>query len=160
MDLTVTSRRAARFWARVDMSSECWIWQGFVDARTGYGRVSLNNRPIGAHQLAFLIANGWVPQGRQMYVCHTCDTPACCNPAHLYAGTPAENSADRDRRGRAKLIHGSANVQAKLTDEQVRDIRRRHAAGGTSYPKLAAEFGIHAQNIGRIVRRKGYANVD
>jgi hypothetical protein len=54
---------------------------------------------------------------------------------------------------------GVANRGAKLTAEQVREIRRRHAAGEGSYPVLAAEFGLHPQNVGRVVRGEGYADV-
>jgi hypothetical protein len=153
---------AVRFWKRVDRSGgpdACWPWLGFVDPRSGYPRTTWMGNNIGAHQLAFQLANGWRPTGRDRYVCHHCDNPVCCNPAHLYAGTPAQNSADRDRRGRAIVHRGTTNTGAKLTAEQVREIRRRHAAGGTSYPKLAAEFGLHPQNIGRIVRGEGYADV-
>lgn len=93
-----------------------------------------------------------------MYVCHHCDTPLCCNPAHLYAGTPKQNSADRDRRTQVRWRRGVEQPLAKLTAEQVREIRRLHA-DGVSYPKLSQTFGVSAFVIGRVCRREGYANV-
>lgn len=143
---TPMPRRIERFWSRVDRSAGpdgCWPWTGMVIPTTGYGHASWGRENIAAHQVAFLIANGWRPKGRSLYVCHHCDNPVCCNPAHLYAGTPAQNCADRERRGRSRPTRGHTSPLAKLTEEQVREIRRRHAAGGTSYPKLAAEFGVH-----------------
>lgn len=154
---------AERFWSKVDRSAGpdgCWPWLGFVDPAVGYGRTSWQGKTVGAHQLAHELGHGWRPAGgHALYVCHHCDHPTCCNPAHLYAGTPAQNSADRERRGRSRPVRGARAPGAKLTEEQVREIRRRHGAGGTSYPKLAAEFGLHPQNIGRVVRGEGYADV-
>lgn len=57
-------------------------------------------------------------------------------------------------------MKGSANTFAKFTDDQVREMRRLYAEGGWSYPKLGARFGMHPQNIGRIIRREGYAEVE
>jgi hypothetical protein len=159
---TPPSVQEQRFWDRVDRSagdSACWPWLGLVVPQTGYGRVTWDRQNLGAHQVAFLVTNGWRPSGRSMYVCHHCDNPVCCNPSHLYAGTPSQNSLDRERRGRSRPRRGTTNPGAKLTEDQVREIRRRHAAGGTSYPKLAEEFGLHPQNVGRVVRGEGYAEV-
>lgn len=150
---------AARFWKRVDRSSDagCWPWLGFVEPGGGYGRTQLAGTMMGAHQAAYLLANGWRPTGRDTYVCHHCDNPVCCRPDHLYAGTPTDNARDRVERGRSNTRSGHRHPGAKLTADQVAELRARYAAGGTSYPKLAAEYGIHPQNIGRIIRGEGYA---
>lgn len=91
-----------RFWSKVDRGApdDCWPWLRAI-SQDGYGRfvVSLDpQRVVGAHRVAFELTAGAIPHG--MNVLHHCDNPRCVNPAHLYAGTQAQNVADMMRRGR------------------------------------------------------------
>jgi len=76
---------------------ECWIWQKNKN-NCGYGRISVNNRMVLVHRLAYELWNGPLLPG--LVVRHRCDTPGCCNPNHLEAGTLKENTRDMIRRGR------------------------------------------------------------
>jgi hypothetical protein len=73
---------------------DCWYWWGYV-GNTGYP-VHGSGYPC---RIALKEKLGR-PIRRGMFACHTCDEPTCCNPAHLYEGTPAQNSADMVARGR------------------------------------------------------------
>ena len=85
------------FWAQMDRSGDCWLWS-HSKTRSGYGRVHWNGKVHPAHRVAYELAKGTIPEG--YYVCHACDTPLCCNPDHLWVGTPQENTLDAVRKGR------------------------------------------------------------
>lgn len=150
------------FWAKVDVRGpdDCWLWTRGV-SRSGYGTINMAGKVLSAHRVAYEAHHGvTLTHGRELIVCHRCDQPLCCNPAHLFLGTQKDNAQDRKAKGRqAPARRGSANEWAKFTDDQVREIRALHATGEWSYPRLGARFGMHPQNIGRIVRREGYADV-
>jgi hypothetical protein len=76
---------AERFWAQVDTSQECWVWQGCRD-RDGYGRFYSHTeggkkRRMHAHRFAYEQCRGAIPAG--LVLDHLCRNRACCNPAHL-----------------------------------------------------------------------------
>lgn len=121
--------------------SGCWVWMGAVSDR-GYGVIALREdhtkkpKPTGAHRISYTLTKGAITPGA--HVLHTCDTPACCNPEHLWLGTPADNAHDKVIKGRHS--HGEKNAHAKLTEDQARHIwslKGRAAAGD-----LADEYGV------------------
>jgi hypothetical protein len=108
-----------------------------------------------AHRVAWEIANGPIPDDRQ--VCHTCDTPSCVAISHLWLGTDLENRLDCVNKGRHS--HGECHGQAKLTEEKVRLILRRYATKKISQTELAAEFGVRQESISRIVTGKSWKHI-
>lgn len=130
----------------------CLIWQ-----RTGdeYGRIRARNHKRRVHRVMWELRNGAIPRG--MCVLHSCDTPLCIEPLHLFLGTRADNNADRDRKGRQAAPRGEANGAAKLTAADVMVIRG--SAGAVSQTELAARFGVTCGAIWRIVHRRTWRHL-
>lgn len=137
-------------WRRIDQrdADECWPFIGAVNTN-GYGQISLNGKQRLVHRAVFEESTGMDPG--DLLVCHACDNPRCCNPAHLFLGTSADNMSDASAKGR---LPGSP----KLTSSEVREIRRI-AATGVSYYRLGKLFGVSDDNISHIVRRISWRSV-
>lgn len=135
--------------------AECWPWSaGRIPE--GYGalwdRKRGNNRL--AHRLAWEFAYGSIPPG--MFVCHRCDNPPCCNPAHLFLGTQADNDADRTDKGRSS--RGTRHPDSKLTPDSVREIRLR-VSDGERQADLAREFGVSKTTLSQMIHGKTWRHI-
>lgn len=133
-------------------NSGCWLWAAVSDA-CGYGRIGVvregKRRLVMVHRVAFEHHHGALPSGH--LVCHHCDTPACVNPEHLYAGTPASNMADKVRRNRARgARQGSRHHNAKLRDEDVEAMRRLRR-DGLLCRQIGGQFGVSPHTVSRIL---------
>jgi len=174
---------ACNFWSKVDRrtENECWPWLAATDD-DGYGRFS--NWSVGvnkshrSNRLAWKLSNGEIQD--DVLVCHTCDNPPCCNPGHLFLGTPKENSEDMVKKSRQSKVGNRGNVkgdlhgsktkpecvlkgethgQSKLTEWEVRFSRYWHSVG-FKYAEIAKVMGVHDTVISKIVRRKAWAHVN
>lgn len=147
-----------RFWSKVDRRTpdECWNWQAGTN-KDGYGFFALKSKCVRAHRVAYELATGKLPS--ELKVLHSCDNPACCNPAHLSLGTQLQNMKDRNQKGRQARQTGETNGGHKLTLEDVQEIRRLYKLGGTSQREIAKEFGISRAQAGRITSGQNWKDV-
>lgn len=145
--------RITEFWRSVDVcgDDECWLWTGYVEK--GYGRFYFEGRMAGAHELALSFTTGEAKHPA-LDTCHSCDTPLCCNPAHLRFDTRQSNVDDCTSQGRH--AHGERNGHAKLAEAQVVLMRER-ATHGASGKTLAAEFGVSPALVTAILRGERWA---
>lgn len=108
----------ANWWSKVDAGDECWLWTASRD-KDGYGKFAVGlggKRQVHtrAHRFAYESFNGPIPDG--MVVCHSCDNPPCCNPAHLFLGTPDDNNADKVVKDRHAKVWGTPLTRSRQTE--------------------------------------------
>jgi hypothetical protein len=158
-----------RYWPRVERTSEqdaCWLWNQRVNS-SGYGEIRNDEgRIVSAHRIAWELAYGPIPDG--LHVLHSCADryPAgdrtsrrCQNPAHLRLGTNTDNVADRVNSGREADHAGEANGRARLTVDDVRNVRRA-LADGLGYKAIAAPLGVCPATIWHIDVGNTWRSVD
>lgn len=141
-----------KFWDLVAIQGpdDCWLWMGSRQSRSNpdrcYGIFNTSNGRWRAHRIAYFIHTEYDP-GR-LYVCHSCDTPLCVNPQHLWLGTALDNYLDRVAKGRAS---NKGALKVKLTLDKVVQIRAFLAAG-KSQSEIAELYDVHRGTIGNIQR--------
>jgi len=145
--------RLARFGWTVTTSG-CWEWNGSRYA-TGYGHLCVDYKDLYTHRLSYELHKGAIPAG--MFICHTCDNPPCMNPAHLFVGTPADNMTDMREKGRHS--RGVTNGRSKLSEDDVRAIRRL-AKAGESRLLLSERFGVTQSGIYGVVMRINWKHIE
>lgn len=150
---------AERFWSKVnkngpllpEFDSPCWLWTAGVDGK-GYGAF---RDAGGVQQLAHKVS--WRLSGKkeaEECLLHACDTPRCVNPAHLLPGTQRHNMQDKVMKNRQ--ARGENHGSARLTQDEVDEIRRRYADGQTQYD-LGNWFQVSQMTISNIVRHKTWS---
>jgi hypothetical protein len=177
--------KIAKWWPR-----SCWLWTAGVFNDSNYGcfiiGTSKSHFTYLAHRIAYFLDTAREP-GR-LFVCHTCDTPRCVNPAHLFLDTIQGNIADRHAKGRdakglthgthtkpesiirgnghysrtnpEKLARGERVSTAKLTELQVKDILRSCPPGTRNQSKKAREYGISQATIWHIINGNNWKHID
>jgi hypothetical protein len=144
-----------RFWRNTQKgtSAECWEWNRAVDT-DGYGQFYANGKTIKAHQYSFELHFG---SRDGLSVLHKCDNPKCVNPNHLFLGTPKDNVGDAIKKGR--MLVGEKNPNAKLTKDNVQEIRKLYSRDLKNSGELAKRFGVSRTMILDIVKKKNWRDV-
>jgi hypothetical protein len=143
---------ATSFWERGSRQANgCLYWQGRLD-ENGYGRIDTGGRPQLAHRVAYTLAYGC--ELGDMNVCHSCDTPQCIEPKHLWLGTQADNMADASSKGRINSFRGVGEEVAtsKLTEQQAREIK----FGAETAQSIAARYGVTPEAVYAIRKGKNW----
>jgi hypothetical protein len=149
--------RTALFWGGIDKTggeAACWPWTRSVD-KHGYGKIKIGGTTYRTHRLAYFLVRGADPGDN--FVCHTCDVPKCCNPAHHFLGDNAANQRDCVAKGRKPKQDqkGENNHSAKLGLAEVERIREMIRAGALN-TQIARVFGVTHQMVSRIRRGKAW----
>ena len=162
-----------RFFQKVDVSGDCWMWGGAVD-HNGHGMFSVGgshdadgkrrNSMMLAHRFAWEMQNGAIPAGEGHHgtcVLHDCLNLGCVNPNHLYLGTAADAVKAMDARGRRVNAPslGEAHGRAKLTEKDVREIVARFNEGGITQKQLAEIYGVCHATVNHIFRGRLWSHL-
>lgn len=138
-----------------DELSGCWNWTGVI-VRGGYGQYRHAGKMVYAHRFAYEREFGAIPGG--LFVCHSCDNPKCCNPAHLFLGNHADNMRDKVSKDRQSRQQGALNPSAKLREKDVLEILEFRELG-MPITRLAKAYGVTKQTISQICSGQKWAHI-
>ena len=153
----------SEFWPRFEENitrspHACWLWTG-TKTKSGYGVLAHRRVAYYAHRLAWERRYG--PIKNFLHVLHRCDAPNCVNPEHLFLGTQRDNNDDKIRKGRARggSMPGEIHPMAKLTEEQVLEIRGLYKGGYVTQIELGAMYGVSQPAISAIIVGRAWGHI-
>lgn len=127
----------------------CWLWT--ANTRGRYGRMWDGEGYSSAHKISYRLYRGEVPE--RVCVCHTCDTPTCVNPEHLFLGTVQDNMTDKVKKGRHTF--GTKHPKVKLTDDLALAVYREEGF----QREVAALYGISQRLVWNIKNKKTWRHI-
>jgi len=147
--------------AHIDHDDDrCLIWP-FARASHGYGVTTVGGRYALAHRVMCEKAHGAAPTPAHESA-HSCGKghEGCVHPRHLRWATKSENAVDAMIHGTSGVIDnkGENHRMAKLTEDDVRSIRRRRECGETNV-SLAKEYGVHSSCISQVTNGPNWRHV-
>jgi hypothetical protein len=137
----------------------CWLWKGPIQKKSGYGLACFMHIHPLAHRTSYEIFVAPIPESLHVLHVRHCPHRRCINPRHLYAGTNAQNIADKVALGRTP--HGSSHCHARLTESDVLQILDLYHATGSKHTRetLGKLFGVSGGTIRPILQRKTWKHV-
>lgn len=145
-----------RYEANVIKKDGCWDWNKAAKheryMRMHYSR---NEPKLSIHVYSWRLHNGSIPEG--MCVLHKCDNKRCSNPEHLYLGTNKDNIVDMINKKRHP--HGETHGCAKLTEQQVKEIKRLLLLDELSHYAIARKFNVAHSTIFNIKNSRTWKHV-
>lgn len=145
-----------RILRRTEKTATCWLWRGTIN-KFGYGQIMADRNThdrrflVNVHRASWEAHNGPIPAG--MFVLHKCDIRNCVNPDHLFLGSREDNTKDMMQKRRH--THGMRHYRAKLTDDQIREIR----VSTLPQTAIAKQYGVSQGNICMIRTRKKWRHI-
>lgn len=136
----------------------CWMFLGPWNS-FGYGHLSYDGQIFRAHRISYELHCGPVPEGKM--VLHKCDHRYCVNPEHLFIGTAQDNVTDMVNKSRDIFGEnfGENNGQAKLTEDEVLQIKRLLASGYHSQSEIGDMFGVSRGAVKQIKTGKTWRHL-
>lgn len=145
-----------RFWGKVNKTDTCWLWVGSEHSDYHYGIFWINQQPFRAHVYSWYLTHGNIPPNKD--VLHKCNVRLCVNPEHLYIGTALDNARDRTRAGVITGNQGEARYNHKLTELQVKQIRRLYTSGITQ-EDIAKQYNVSRPLISMVCSHRIWRSV-
>lgn len=150
-----------KFWNRVQKGNEneCWMWKRVRHRKKypsfSYGEFGFNGKRYLPHRFAYQLHYKQDPG--ELFVCHSCDNPGCCNPHHLWLGTPGENNLDKIQKRRQQI--GSEHHSAILDEEKVKEIVGLLTNTTLTFQQIGDKFGVSMSAISSIRRGNTWSQV-
>jgi hypothetical protein len=111
----------------------------------GAGRCRKKYSHVSVHRLVAEAYLGLDRDDKKVLVCHKNDTPTDNRVENLFLGTHKDNFADMRQKGRS--ARGVKNTKAKLSESDVRVIRKIR---GETQDAIAKKFGVTHSTISKI----------
>lgn len=143
----------------IKTKSGCWKFKGSIN-KWGYGVINIGGRlnasHHNAHRISWMVHKGKIP--KRMFVCHICDNRSCCNPEHLFLGTPKDNMRDMHKKGRNINLKGEECPYARLKNKDILKILKYFEKGYTNL-QVAKKFNISKEHARDIKLGKNWAHI-
>jgi len=139
-----------------DEETGCWEWiahtYNFEHGQFQFNKNGKQQRIL-AHRFSYELHVDAIPEG--LLVCHTCDNPSCVNPEHLFTGTYSDNTKDMIKKGRRPCQKGIKNPRSKLTEQQVKAIRKDNRL----QKEIAYDYNLSQGHVSALKRGEHYEGI-